>query len=213
MSPTIELFLRMVVIGVAVAAPVGAMGVLCIQRTLAHGWGAGFATGAGIATADAMFAAVAAFGVAAVAEWLIAYQVPLRIIGGAALMWLGWRALRTRPPTLAADATPERARPLRLFGSAVGLTLTNPLTIMAFTAIFAGAGLVTQAGAASAFAVTLGVAAGSLLWWLTLVTGVWAVRHALPPSAMALINRASGAILIGFGVFAVVTGSLQAAGR
>lgn len=213
MSPTLELFLRMIVIGVAVAAPVGAMGVLCIQRTVARGWGAGFATGAGIATADAMFAAVAAFGVSAVAEWLIAYQAPLRILGGAGLVWLGWRALRARPPAMLAETPPDRTRPLRLFGSAVALTLTNPLTIMAFTAIVAGAGLVAQAGVGSALAVTLGVAAGSLLWWLALVTGVWAVRHALPPSAMVIINRVSGAILIGFGVIALVAGSIQAAGR
>ena len=65
-SGSLALFARTFVIGVAVAAPVGATGVLCIQRTLAHGWRAGMSTGAGIATADGTYAALAAFGVAAV---------------------------------------------------------------------------------------------------------------------------------------------------
>lgn len=205
-SNTIDLFLRMMVIGLAVAAPVGAMAILCIQRTLDRGWRAGMATGAGIATADAMFAALAAFGVTAVSEWLIAYQAPLRIAGGGGLLWLGWRAIRTPPQTTAPAVPTDRTAHARLFGSAVALTLTNPLTIIAFAAIFAGAGLAAQPGVSSALVVTIGVAAGSFLWWLTLVTGVWAVRHALRPATMVIINRVSGAVLIAFGVIAVVTG-------
>lgn len=206
MADLAELFLRMVVIGVAVAAPVGAMGMLTIQRTLARGWRAGLATGLGIATADAAFAALAAFGVSAVAEWLMRYEAPLRILGGAGLLWLGWRALRTRAPAPAVPEVPVRTSIARMFGTAVGLTLTNPLTIMAFAAIFAGAGLVAQPGMSSAVVVTLGVAVGSLLWWLALVTGVWAVRHAMSPRLMGIINRISGAILMAFGALAIITG-------
>lgn len=202
------LFARMLIIGVAVAAPVGAMGILCIQRTLSGGWRAGLATGAGIATADAAFAAVAAFGITAISELLIGFQIPLRILGGLGLLWLGWRALRSRPRNdVVASATPPRRG--RLYSSAVGLTLTNPMTIMAFAAIFAGAGLVAQPGMASAVTVTLGVAAGSLLWWLALVTGVWAVRHAVSPQVVRVINRISGGALIGFGLLALVSGIMS----
>ncbi|CAB4938693.1 unannotated protein [freshwater metagenome] len=206
MSGTIDVFLRMVVIGVAVAAPVGAMAVLSIQRTLDRGWRAGLATGAGIATADAMFAALAAFGVSAVSEWLINSQAPLRVAGGLGLLWLGWRALTNRVQAIAPAADQVRTAHARLFGSAVGLTLTNPMTIMAFAAIFAGAGLVAQPGVAGALAATLGVAVGSLLWWLILVTGVWSVRHAMSPGVMVVVNRVSGVALIAFGVFAIITG-------
>jgi putative LysE/RhtB family amino acid efflux pump len=195
----------MFVIGIVVAAPVGAMGILCIQRVLAHGWRAGMATGAGIATADAGFAALAAFGVAAVSQWMIAYQAPLRIVGGLGLLWLGWRALRT-PPAHAAAVAVDSPRLSVLYSSAVGLTLTNPMTIMAFAAIFAGAGLVAQAGAGSAVVVTLGVAIGSLSWWLALSTGVWAVRHAVSDRVMLIVNRVSGGLLMAFGVLAVVAG-------
>ena len=205
MGPDLELFARMLVIGVVVAAPVGAMGVLCIQRTLAHGWRAGLATGGGIATADAGYAALAAFGVTAISRWMVDYQAPLRIAGGVGLIWLGWRAVRT-PPAHEAAAAADSPRLLTLYSSAVGLTLTNPMTIMAFAAIFAGAGLVAQAGTGSALIVTLGVALGSLAWWIALTTGVWAVRHAVSERAMVVVNRVSGGILVLFGVLALVAG-------
>jgi putative LysE/RhtB family amino acid efflux pump len=205
MGASAELFARMFVIGIVVAAPVGAMGILCIQRVLAHGWRAGVATGAGIATADAGYAALAAFGVTAVSQWLIAYEAPLRILGGLGLVWLGWRAMRTRPARTGAVAV-DSPRLGVLYSSAVGLTFTNPLTIMAFAAIFAGAGLVAQAGTGSALVVTLGVAIGSLSWWLALSTGVWAVRHAVSDRAMLIVNRVSGGLLVAFGVLAMVAG-------
>jgi putative LysE/RhtB family amino acid efflux pump len=200
-----ELLARTFVIGVVVAAPVGAMGVLCIQRVLARGWRAGMATGAGIATADATYAALAAFGVTAVSRWLVDFQAPIRIVGGLALIWLGWRALLTPPAHRAADAV-DSTRLTPLYTSAVGLTLTNPMTIMAFAAIFASAGLVAQAGAGSAAVVTLGVALGSMTWWVALTTAVWAIRHAVGDRAMVVINRVSGGVIIAFGVLAVVAG-------
>ena len=205
MGDDAALFARMVVIGVVIAAPVGAMAMLLVQRTLAHGWRAGAATGAGIATADGAYAALAAFGVTAVSQWLVTYQTWFRIVGGLALIWLGWRALRTPPTHRAADAR-DSARLAPLYTSAVGLTLTNPMTIMAFAAVFASAGLVAQAGPGSALAVTLGVACGSMLWWLALTTGVWAVRHAVSDRSMLVVNRISGAVLIAFGVLSIVAG-------
>ena len=135
----------------------------------------------------------------------VAYQAPFRILGGLGLVWLGWRALRTRPARTAAVAV-DSPRLGVLYSSAVGLTFTNPMTIMAFAAIFAGAGLVAQAGSGSALVVTLGVAIGSLSWWLALSTGVWAVRHAVSDRAMLIVNRVSGGLLVAFGVLALAAG-------
>jgi putative LysE/RhtB family amino acid efflux pump len=163
------------------------------------------ATGAGIATADAAYAALAAFGVTAVSQWMVDYQAQFRIVGGVGLIWLGWRAVRT-PPAHAAASTVDSPRLGVLYSSAVGLTLTNPMTIMAFAAIFAGAGLVAQAGTGSALVVTIGVACGSLAWWLALSTGVWAVRHAVSDRAMLIVNRISGGVLVAFGALAVIAG-------
>jgi putative LysE/RhtB family amino acid efflux pump len=136
---------------------------------------------------------------------MVDYQAPFRIVGGLGLIWLGWRAIRTPPAHTAAVAI-DSPRLGVLYSSAVGLTLTNPMTIMAFAAIFAGAGLVAQAGAGSALVVTLGVAIGSLSWWLALSTGVWAVRHAVSDRAMVIVNRISGGVLVAFGILAVAAG-------
>jgi putative LysE/RhtB family amino acid efflux pump len=208
-SGSLALFARTFVIGVAVAAPVGAMGVLCIQRTLAHGWRAGMSTGAGIATADGTYAALAAFGVAAVSHWLVALQMPLRIVGGLVLIWLGWRAIVTPPACDAARAV-DSTRLGKLYASAVGLTLTNPMTIMAFAAVFASAGLAAQTGVRAAALATAGVASGSLSWWIVLVTGTALARHAAGDRALVWVNRVSGALVAGFGVVAVVAGILAA---
>jgi threonine/homoserine/homoserine lactone efflux protein len=206
MDDYLALFLRTLLIGVAVAAPVGAMGVLCIQRTLAGGWLAGFATGAGIATADAAYAACAAFGVTAVSAAIEALQAPLRLAGGAVLVWLGVRAIVA--PVVHEVVHDEAA--VRgygaLYASAVGLTLTNPMTIMAFAAVFASAGLAVSGGPGPALVATFGVAIGSLAWWVALVTTVSAARHAVSDRAVHLVNRLSGAAVAAFGIAAIISG-------
>jgi len=143
MTSSLALFARTFLIGIAVAAPVGAMGVLCIQRTLDGGQRAGLATGLGIATADAFYAGCAAFGVTTLAAALVAWQTPLRLVGGGALVCLGlWSALRASAETpVTHSADPVRNAHGSLYVSAVALTLTNPMTIIAFGAIFATAGL------------------------------------------------------------------------
>lgn len=200
MSEQLALFLRTFAIGVAVAAPIGAMGVLCIRRTLSEGWRAGIATGLGVATADGIYAACAAFGLAAVTEALVAWQVPLRLVGGGALVFLGVKAWLTRPSC-------EPARPVHgagLYLSAVGLTLTNPSTIIAFAAIFAGVGILGVAdGWRSALTATAGVAFGSLAWWLVLTSGLVWLRGRVNDRFMQVVNRLSGVVLVAFGVLAL----------
>ncbi len=202
------LFARTLVLGLLVAVPVGPMGILCIQRTMAHGWRGGAATGIGIASADAIYAGFAAFGLTTVSHWMVAYQAYIRSVGGLALLWLGWRAIVARPTRDVARAIDSR-RLKSLYASAMGLTLTNPMTVIFFAAIFASAGLAAQARTGGALAVTLGVACGSLSWWLALATGVSAVRHAVSERMISVLNRISGGLIIAFGVFAVVSGVLR----
>ncbi len=208
MSIDLALLARTYLIGIAVAAPVGAMGVLCIQRTLARGWRAGFATGLGIASADALYAACAAFGVAAVSSLLVAWQTPLRLVGGAVLIYLGVRSILTAPSAGAASSAAEKAAPPpagSLYASAVALTLTNPMTIMAFGAVFASAGLVASPSGATAATATLGVALGSLSWWTALTSVVAAVRHGFSESTLVWVSRISGAAVAAFGVLAMLS--------
>jgi len=215
MPSLMSLYARTLVIGLAVAAPVGAMGMLCIQRTLERGWRTGLATGLGIATADGTYAALAAFGVAAVSSLLVAWQTPLRI-GGVVLIWLGVRSMLAigearRGPVEAAEPAEQPAH-AAMYLSAVGLTLTNPATIMAFGAVFASAGLAAQPGAATAAIATLGVASGSLAWWFALVTGVSLARHAVGARLVGWISGISGAVVAGFGLVALgygIVGLLQ----
>lgn len=204
MTDSVALLVRTFVIGIAVAAPVGAMGVLCIQRTLAHGWRAGLSTGLGIATADAIYAGLAAFGVAAVSAAFVAWQDPLRLVGGAVLVYLGvrsvWGASRV---TSCAEEVP--ASHGSLYASSVALTLTNPMTIMAFGAVFAGAGLTASPSVATAALATLGVGAGSLAWWLTLTGAVTVAKRGLGDVLVRWVTRVSGLVIAAFGVLAIVS--------
>lgn len=209
MPPLAALFARTFVIGIAVAAPVGAMGMLCVQRTLERGWRTGLATGIGIATADGVYAGLAAFGVAALSAMLVAWQSPLRLVGGAVLVYLGIRSMFAKPaaerdPVSApAEAPVGGASHPTTYFSAVGLTLTNPMTIMAFGAIFASAGLVAQPGVASAAVATGGVALGSLAWWVALTTGVSVARRAVGAKLVTLVSRVSAGIIGAYGLVAI----------
>jgi len=206
MPPLLALYLRTFVLGVFVAAPVGAMGMLCIQSTLERGWRTGMTVGLGIATADGIYAALAAFGVAAISSALVAWQTPLRLVGGAVLVYLGIRSILAKPSDCAAAEEPEVTTPgihITAYASAVGLTLTNPMTIMAFGAVFASAGLVAQPGIASAAVATIGIASGSLSWWLVLVSGVTFARTAAGPRLVSAVSKVSGAVIVAFGLLAV----------
>ncbi len=208
MPATLALYARTFVIGILVAAPVGAMGVLCIQRTLGRGARAGLATGLGIATADGTYAAIAAFGLSALSSALVAWQTPLRLVGGAVLVYLGARAMLTKPKSASCESVdPLDGRGLAaLYGSSVGLTLTNPMTIMAFGAVFASAGLAAQPGVATAATATVGVATGSLAWWVALVTATSLARSRVSDRVLAGVSRASGALVAVLGVIAIVAG-------
>ena len=204
---------RGLLLGFAIAAPVGPIGVLCIRRTLANGWLTGFLTGIGAATADGLYGGVAAFGLTAISGALMAQQGIIQVVGGALLCYLGLRTLLAKPAS--ATATAHTARPVRdkrglagAYFSTVGLTLTNPATILSFAAVFAGLGLVGAAGSVEGAPalLTAGVAFGSACWWLLLSGGVSLLRARLAPDALRWVNWLSGLLLLGFGVVALASG-------
>lgn len=199
----LDLWLRGFAIGLAIAAPVGPIGVLCMRRTLVSGRLAGFVTGLGAATADATYGALGAFGTALAAA-LIDRQDWIATVGGLFLIWLGVAGMR-RPPAELETAPPAGAKHLAgYFGSTFLLTLANPATILSFAAIFAGLGLGAGEGApAAALRLVGGVFLGSAAWWLFLSGAVGFVRHRLGRGALVWINRLSGLVLLGFGVSAI----------
>jgi threonine/homoserine/homoserine lactone efflux protein len=199
-------FARAFAVGLLVAVPVGAMAMRCIERTLSRGHGSGYATGAGIATADGLYAAVAAFGLTALTSVVVGAQAWVRLVGGAFLVYLGVRAVLSRPR--ACDETPSGAASLLgAYGSAFGLTLSNPQTIVAFAGIFAGAGLAVSGGGWSLPAVTVaGVACASLSWWIVVVTVTGALRERVGERVLLWVTRVSGAAIVVFGVLAMWAG-------
>ena len=199
MDPT--LLARGFVLGFAIAAAVGPISLLCIRRTLAEGRAVGLASGMGVATADATYGAIAAFGLTAVTDLLIDWRRALGLIGGVFLLWLAWRTIRSVPgETATAGPTNGRRGLARAYLSILGLTLTNPMTILSFAALFIGLG-VTGGDAAGAAVLTLGVFAGSTGWWVVLVAVVGAVRGRLTRVGLRRVNVVSGALI---GVFAIV---------
>jgi threonine/homoserine/homoserine lactone efflux protein len=192
------------VIGFSIAAPVGPIGVLCIRRTLAGGRLHGLVSGLGAATADAMYGCVAAFGLTFISDMLIRQQLWLRLFGGVFLCLLGTKTLLAKP----SEKTPPEKRIglLGAYGSTFFLTLTNPMTILSFAAIFAGIGLGSAvANYGSAALLVASVFAGSTLWWLVLSGTVGLFRKKVTSSVLKWINRVSGAIIMGFGVFVLVS--------
>lgn len=198
------LFWQGLFFGLAIAAPVGAIGILCIQRTLTAGRWAGFVTGLGAATADSLYGLVAALGLTVISDFLQAGLGFIQLGGGLFLIFLGvraWRAPVAMTGPGAAAAGP--GSPIRHFGTTFLLTLTNPATILSFAIIFANFNLVAPAGPrwAGALPLVAGVWAGSALWWFILSGGVSLLRRRLTGARLRWINRAAGAALAGFGLF------------
>jgi threonine/homoserine/homoserine lactone efflux protein len=201
----LDLVLKGLVLGFSIAAPVGPIGVLCIRRTLAEGRAHGFVSGLGAATADACYGAVAAFGLTLISNFLTAQTAPLRLIGGAFLIYLGLRTFFA-PPAKAAPA--ESAAPTRLLGaylSTAALTATNPATILSFAVIFAGLIGPGARDPASAASLVAGVFAGSALWWLTLSLGVGLLRARFDARWMGWVNRISGGLITAFGLLVLAS--------
>jgi threonine/homoserine/homoserine lactone efflux protein len=199
----LAIFLRGLIIGLSIAAPVGPIGVLCIRRTLSDGRAIGFASGLGAATADAVYGAVAAFGLSLVTNALVEQRVRLQAGGGVFLCYLGvrtWMAV----PRAASGASADGRGLAAAWASTFALTLTNPTTIISFAAIFAGLGLGRSAGGyRPASVMVLGVFLGSALWWLILSVGVGLFRGSLTPERLRWVNRGSGAIIAAFGIAAL----------
>jgi putative LysE/RhtB family amino acid efflux pump len=201
------LFARAVLLGLAVAAPLGPIGALCISRTLDRGFAAGIAGGLGTALADAVYATLAALGFAAFAATLSRIDPALRLGGGLFMLWLGWKSLTPAPPRAA--ATTASSDLAGTIAATFLLTIANPMTILTFGALFAGFGLANAPDAVSAFAVVAGVFAGSMLWWVFLSGTVALIRTRLPDGFALWVSRASGLVLILFGLWSLGTLALS----
>ncbi|MEQ8344040.1 MAG: LysE family transporter [Sneathiellaceae bacterium] len=200
------LFAKGTAVGFAIAAPVGPVGVLCVRRTLMFGRLSGLVSGFGAAVADAVFGCVAAFGLTLISTWLLDHRVAIQLIGGSFLLFLSWRILVMGQGERggAAAATDNDSSVLHSFGSTFALTLTNPITILAFFGIFTAVGIAEVSDdrwlAASLVA---GVFMGSMAWWLFLAAGAGYFRRHLQDGGLRWVNRVSGFLMLAFGFYAL----------
>lgn len=194
-------FFKGLIIGLSIAAPVGSIGVLCIQRTITFGRMSGLLTGLGAATADGLYGAVAAFGLTFISSFLVGQQFWFRLVGGTFLLYLGIKTFLTEP---AKKVSQEKHKSLFSdYFSTVFLTITNPMTILSFVAVFAGFGLGdTNGNLMSAFFMTMGVFVGSALWWFILSGGVSYLKTKFNASSLSVVNKISGIIIIIFALLA-----------
>lgn len=190
-------FLKGLVIGFSIAAPVGPIGLLCIRRTLAQGKIYGLVSGLGAASADALYGIIAGFGLNFIITFLTGQQFWLQLVGGTFLCYLGMKISTSK-----ASETPAKTNGKHLLGaytSVFFLTLTNPITILSFMGIFAGLGL-SQNNPISALTLVLGVFVGSVLWWILLCSCTGLLMNRINTKTLTIINRLSGGIILVFGV-------------
>lgn len=201
-TESLRIILKGLLLGFSIAAPVGPIGLLCIRRTLERGIRSGLASGLGAASADAVYGAIAAAGLTLVADFLAGGQRWLGIFGGAFLLYLGARTFFNQP------SAPAEARDSRSlagdYASTFLLTLSNPMTIFAFIAIFSGFGApASGAFRFSAFLLVLGVFSGSAFWWLTLSVLVNFLRQRLDARLLVIINKAAAVLIIAFALYLI----------
>jgi threonine/homoserine/homoserine lactone efflux protein len=198
----ITFLLKGLIIGFSIAAPIGPISVLCMRRTLAEGRVFGLVSGFGAATADMIYGCIAGFGLTLISNFLINQRIWLRFIGGAFLCYLGIKTFLAKPVEQVVSVKGNSL--IGDYASTFFLTLANPMTILSFAAIFAGFGLATGGGYTSAALLVLGVFIGSALWWLILSGTVSVFRTKFNSHRLQWINRASGVIIAGFGLLAIL---------
>jgi len=199
----IHYLIKGLIIGLSISVPVGPIGILCIRRTLSRGKMVGFLSGLGAATADGLYGAIAGFGLTFLVDFLIGKQIWLRLIGGALLCILGAKTFLSKP---AEQGTSEDgSNRWHAYLSTLLLTLTNPLTILFFVAVFAGLGIGTEGGDYLLAGILVsGVFMGSGMWWLILSGFTGLLQKLLNPKRLQWLNRISGLIILGFGLFALL---------
>jgi threonine/homoserine/homoserine lactone efflux protein len=199
-----KLFFEGILFGFLIAVPVGPIGLLCINRALSGGAAYGLLSGLGIATGDAIAGGVAALGLTLVYSFLVSQQSWLHIASGLFLCYLGFRTFMVRP------ARPETSAAVNGFIGAYSstflLTLSNPVTILSFFAIYAGWNLESLRGEYfPAFLLMLGIFFGSALWWVLLAVGLLLFREKFTDQALNWVHKVSGVVIAGFG-FVVLVG-------
>ncbi len=212
---------RGMILGLMIAAPVGPVGLMCIRRTVRSGMFLGFATGFGAAFADAIFGAVAAFGVAAIIDLIKEYTRPIHVLGGVFMLVAAWRTWHDKPrqPTpemavelreAAASAAPAKRVEITAFNAvkailgSFAVTATNPVTLFGTLAVVATLGGLRSGFEASTM--VMGIFLGSALWWLMLSGGVALLCRNIAESGIIKINKVTAVALAALAAWILAVG-------
>jgi threonine/homoserine/homoserine lactone efflux protein len=204
------LFIEGAIIGFLIAVPVGPAAILCVRRTISTSIVAGVVTGIGASLGDTLFGAAAAFGLTFVNDFIVRNEAWIRGIGGAVLCVMGWSYITHRPPSIGDPVAADREHPYlttaRFLSSSFFITVFNPLTVMAFGAVFASRGLSNVGSDLTAALILIAaVFVGAFAWWTSLCGIAWVARVWFTGGGLIWLNRVSGIALAGFGFAAMVS--------
>jgi len=200
----VELATRGVATGLIIAAPVGPVNVLCMQRTLEKGWKSGLVSGLGAAAADTIYGSIAAFSITLVIDFLLHEQFWIRVVGGLLLILIGVLYYFRKPQSLKEKKRDEASN--SDFVSTFLLTATNPTTVLSFIAVLATLGMKEQRAVSATALLIGGIFTGSMMWWIILTVTVTSLRRKIGERAMVWMNRVAGFAIGGFGVVNIVLG-------
>ncbi|WP_109832856.1 LysE family translocator [Reichenbachiella versicolor] len=198
-----ELFFKGFILGFSVAAPIGPVGVLCINRTLNKGYDHGIATGMGAALVDLTYGLISAFGFAMVSSVLLEYEMGLKLFGACILLWLAIQTLNKKGVEVSKPVIGNKT--LLMDGVSIYvMTITNPTPLLIYFSLFAGMGLSMEGTdyltiGQFVFAVFL----GSLIWWVILTTISYSFKNRLNDRVLRIVDVVSGSLLLGFGLWMV----------
>jgi threonine/homoserine/homoserine lactone efflux protein len=202
----INYFIKGIIIGVSVSAPLGPVALLCVQKTLNKGAITGFVSGMGASAADTIYAIIAAFGATFITNFVDTQQFLLRVTGGLLLIIFGIRIYLTNTIKQVRKQKIKKASSIGDFLSVFFVTISNPITILFFGAVFTGLGLVSPDSLTfSSFFLIGGVFTGTILWWFLLSTVISLFRHKIRLRSLWWINKIAGAMIFLLGVLAAVS--------
>jgi len=206
----IDLLIRGLIAGLIIAAPVGPVNVLVMSRTLTKGRIPGLISGLGAACADAFYGSIAGFSISLVIQFLIREQFWIRLFGGILLVLIGIQYYYKPPKKLEEKSGNKEGQPDHNdFVTTFLLTLTNPTTILSFLAVLAGLGMSEARANWLTFVLVGGILAGSMLWWIILVSVVNHFRDRFDDNAMKWMNRIAGFAIGGFGIVSFLVSVLH----
>ncbi len=201
-------FLKGVVLGISIAAPIGPVALYCIRKTLQEGRLSGFMAGLGAATADTLYGIVSAFGFTALSFFLIKYETAIRLIGGLFLLYIAYKIFFSTPQETTKVVQPKRGASLiSSYATTFLLNITNPTTILTFILIFEELGVVNNATFTQARFIVLGMFIGAVIWWSILTIGIGFLKKDMDPEKMVLVNKLSAILIAFLGIFSMLFAS------